>query len=120
MNIIKLIWILFFGFFITESNAQQKEINKELNFNLKFVIENDTIAVDKEYVIMVNGEFPQDNSGHQGGRRENIRKTDTKGNFRLYIMNSGEYEFIVLGKGSVKKRIENIVDNELFVRIEKR
>jgi hypothetical protein len=54
----------------------------------------------------------KDNSGHQGGRKENFRKTDKKGNFKLYIMNSGEYEFIVLGKGSVKKQIENIIDND--------
>jgi hypothetical protein len=116
----KIIWIFLLGFYVIKGNAQQKEINKELNFTLKFIVENDTIAVNKEYSIIVNGAFPKDNSGHQGGRKENFRKTDNKGNFKLYIMNSGEYEFIILGKGSVKKRIENIVDYELFVRIEKR
>ena len=114
----RMTFIFLIGFFVIKCNAQQKEINKELNFTLKFIVENDTITVNKEYSIIVNGEFPKDNSGHQGGRKENFRKTDKKGNFKLYIMNSGEYEFIVLGKGSVKKQIENIIDNELFLRIE--
>ena len=114
----RMTFIFLIGFFVIKCNAQQKEINKELNFTLKFVVENDTITVNKEYSIIVNGEFPKDNSGHQGGRKENFRKTDKKGNFKLYIMNSGEYEFIVLGKGSVKKQVENIIDNKLFLRIE--
>jgi hypothetical protein len=114
----KMIFIFLLGFFVIKGYSQKNEINKELNFTLKFVIENDTIEVNKEYSIIVNGEFPKDISGHQGGRKENFRKTDKKGNFKLYIINSGEYEFIVLGKGSVKKQIENIVDYELFLLIE--
>ena len=115
----KITFLLLLGFLcVTQVIAQQQNINKELNFTLKFIVENDTLAVNKEYSIIVNGPFPADNSGHQGGRKENFRKTDSKGNFNLYIINPGEYEFIVLGKGSIKKRIENIIDYNLFVRIE--
>jgi hypothetical protein len=103
---------------LTQCIAQQNAINKELNFTLKFLVENDTIAVSKEYSIIVNGLLLKDNSGHQGGRKENFIRTDRKGNFKLYIINPGEYEFIILGKGSVKKKIENIIDYTLFVPLE--
>ncbi len=129
----KTTFLFLLGFIcVSQCVAQQKTINKELSFNLKFLVQNDTLALNKEYFIIVDGPFPIDNSGHQGGRKENFRKTDKKGNFNLYIMNPGEYVFIVLGKGSVKKRIESIVigkgsvkkriedivDYNLFVRIE--
>jgi hypothetical protein len=115
----KITFLFLLGFIcVSQGIAQQQKINKELNFTLKFVVENDTLDVNKEYSIIVNGPFPADNSGHQGGRKENFRKTDRKGNFKLYIINPGEYEFIVLGKRSVIKRIENIVDYNLFVHIE--
>jgi hypothetical protein len=115
----KIILLFLLGFMcISQSVSTQKKINKELNFTLKFLVKNDTIAVSKEHSIIVNSPFPKDNSGHQGGIKENFRKTDKNGNFTLYIINPGEYEFIVLGKGSVKKQIENIVDYNLFVRIE--
>jgi hypothetical protein len=119
MNRMKVTIFFMIGFFIIKSYSQQNEINKELNFTLKFVIENDTVVINKEHTIIVNGLFPKDNSGHQGGRVENIRKTDKNGNFELYIMKSGEFEFIVPGKGSVTKRIEKITDYEIFLKIEK-
>lgn len=110
--------ILIFGIFsIGKCIAQNNDINKELNFTLKFLVSNDTLVVNKEFNIIVNGPFPKNISGHQGGRKENFRRTNKEGQFKLYITNSGEYEFIIMGKGYVTQKIEKIMDYEILVPI---
>ncbi|KGL62774.1 hypothetical protein PHEL85_2569 [Polaribacter sp. Hel1_85] len=70
-------------------------------------------------MILVNGPFPIDKSGHQGGKKQNILQTNKKGEFKLYVLNSGEYEFILFGKNTSKKvNIQNYKNYELFFNIE--
>ena len=116
-NLFKL--ILFIGIFFTANTyAQSKKINQELNFTIKFLVSNDTVKANKEYSLIINGPFPKDNSGHQGGRRQDMLKTDKNGQFKLYILNPGQYEFIVLGKGYATKKIEKIKEYEILIPVD--
>tara|TARA_B100000953_G_scaffold295973_1_gene287927 strand:- start:1444 stop:1821 length:378 start_codon:yes stop_codon:yes gene_type:complete len=117
-NLFKLFLIIGI-FFTVNTYAQNKKINQELNFTIKFLVSNDTVKANKEYSLIINGPFPKDNSGHQGGRKQNMLKTDKNGQFKLYILNPGEYEFIVLGKGNAAKKIEKIKDYEILIPVDK-
>jgi len=103
-------------FSLSKLQAQDDALG-EIKITISFVVANDTISAKKEYDIFVNGPFPKDLNGHQGGIKENIKQTDARGKFKLYLVNRGEYEFIVVGKGKVKKKIEDNQDIDLFLHI---
>jgi hypothetical protein len=115
----KFLLTFFIGVFcLSKGIGQNDKIVGESNFTLKFIVANDTISANQEYNLFINGPFPVDNSGHQGGIKENIKVSDREGRFKMNIVNPGEYEFTVVGKGAVKIRIENNAHYDLFVPIE--
>ena len=98
-------------------NAQSNKINKELKFNLIFTNQKDTLNINEPHYIIINGSFPKDNSGHQGGLKQNFIKTKKDGQFQLYIVNQGTYEFNILGKGIKTIYIQEIKDYKITIEV---